>query len=152
VDLLANSGYDPDGNLVNYTDTVMGTWAFSYDTLNRLSGGATNQSGNPNPYHCWNYDIYGNRWQQEESNAAFQSGSGGPNSCQPQTSATVATQLTSFGGNNNQITSMNVRGVTRDPVRSGSFHFAGDRVCFDRAAAWRSLLHSIEEEGIYLRL
>ena len=29
-------GYDPASNLVNYTDAVMGTWSFSYDTLKGL--------------------------------------------------------------------------------------------------------------------
>jgi RHS repeat-associated protein len=113
---VPSNGYDAASNLVNYTDsTVMGTWSFTYDTLNRLSGASTNQTGNLTPYYCWNYDIYGNRWQQESSNLAFQSGSGGPSACSPQTSGTVSTQLTSFGGNNNQVTSTNARGVTAIP-------------------------------------
>jgi YD repeat-containing protein len=105
---------DTDGNLVNYTDSVMGTWAFTYDSLNRLSGASTNQSGNTSPNYCWNYDTFGNRWQQESSSLAFQSGSGGPNACQPQTSASVSTLLNSFSSNN-QITSTNALGVTATP-------------------------------------
>ena len=34
----STSGYDSAGNLLSYTDTVMGTWNFQYDTLNRLIG------------------------------------------------------------------------------------------------------------------
>jgi hypothetical protein len=47
---------DPGESPSSYTDSVMGSWGFSYDTLNRLAGAATNQTGNPNPNYCWQYD------------------------------------------------------------------------------------------------
>jgi YD repeat-containing protein len=31
-----SAGYDGVGNLLNYNDSVMGVWSFSYDTQNRL--------------------------------------------------------------------------------------------------------------------
>ena len=31
------TGYDRDGNVLSYTDSVMGTWSFGYDSLNRLT-------------------------------------------------------------------------------------------------------------------
>ncbi len=36
------SGYDGVGNVMNFIDSVIGTWSYSYDTLNRLAlGNAT---------------------------------------------------------------------------------------------------------------
>ena len=32
----AAGGYDTNGNVLGYTDTVMGAWSFGYDQLNRL--------------------------------------------------------------------------------------------------------------------
>ena len=37
------SGYAANGNLLSYTDSVMGPWSFNYDSLNRLTGGAARQ-------------------------------------------------------------------------------------------------------------
>jgi len=64
--------YDPVGNLLGYTDFVMGTWNFSYDTLNRLITGtpaAGNQSNNGQNL-CWAYDDFGNRTAQDAQSAA----------------------------------------------------------------------------------
>jgi YD repeat-containing protein len=33
-----SGGYDLNGNLLQVTDSVMGTWKHSYDNLNRLTG------------------------------------------------------------------------------------------------------------------
>jgi hypothetical protein len=52
------------------SDSVMGDWLFSYDTLNRLTsslamvGPYTSQSG------CWAYDSFGNRTAESWQTAA----------------------------------------------------------------------------------
>jgi YD repeat-containing protein len=58
------------GNLLNYTDsTVMGTWSFQYDHLNRLSlGTQTPLVAAPQSY-CWAYDAFGNRTGELELNS-----------------------------------------------------------------------------------
>jgi RHS repeat-associated protein len=63
--------YDHVGNLTNYTDTIMGTWGFTYDTLNRLIAGTPSSgdfSGGNN--YCWSYDAFGNRTAQVMQTAA----------------------------------------------------------------------------------
>jgi RHS repeat-associated protein len=77
--------YDPAGNVLTYTDQnyngpVMGTWSYSYDSLNRLVGATASQPGNPNTNYCWGYDSFGNRLVQAGSSQPFASGS--PN-CAP---------------------------------------------------------------------
>lgn len=63
------NGHDAAGNLITYSDSVMGSWNFSYDTLNRLSAAQvtavtrfTQQYANA--YGCWNYDGFGNRTKE----------------------------------------------------------------------------------------
>jgi RHS repeat-associated protein len=73
------SGYDGVGNVIGYTDSVNGTWLFSYDSLNRVAAGTGSQDDNPYPNFCWNYDPFGNRWMQMSANVPFTSGMGGPN-------------------------------------------------------------------------
>lgn len=75
------SGYDPAGNLVAYTDSVNGTWTFTYDSLNRLATASGSQADNPNPNYCWQYDNFGNRLWQTSSGTAFSSSDGGVNAC-----------------------------------------------------------------------
>ena len=65
----AATGYDAAGNIVGFTDSVTGTWAFGYDTLNRLTAGqptATTAatSAYAKQYLCWTYDSFGNRQAQ----------------------------------------------------------------------------------------
>jgi RHS repeat-associated protein len=65
------AGYDAVGNVVGYSDQMMGAtglssdaWGFGYDTLNRLTGAAgswTGQTGQTNTNYCWGYDAFGNR-------------------------------------------------------------------------------------------
>ena len=40
----------------DYKDSVMGTWAFNYDNLNRLAGAQAAQPGNSFTNYCWSYD------------------------------------------------------------------------------------------------
>ena len=61
-----SGGYAPNGNLLSYTDTVMGTWNFSYDHLNRISSaipGAGAPSGYSGENLCMAYDSFGDRTQ-----------------------------------------------------------------------------------------
>jgi RHS repeat-associated protein len=121
-------GYDGVGNVTSFQDNtynsgpgVMGAWSMTapgggegYDSLNRLMGASATWPDGTQQYLCWSYDAFGNRTQQEISGAAFQSGSGGANSCNPQSSSYLATAISSFNSNN-QISSTNARGVTAIP-------------------------------------
>jgi RHS repeat-associated protein len=103
------TGYDAAGNIVGYNDTTGATpgstgpasnaWGFSYDTLNRLTGGADSQSGSTGPtYYCWTYDAFGNRTLQAISNAQFTAVSG--NNCQAATDASLTTSWATYAANN----------------------------------------------------
>lgn len=95
-----STGYDGVGNLLSYTDTVMGSWTFKYDTLNRLAGATANQPNNPNTNYCWSYDEYGNRTMQAASNAAFETGSP---TCAPQSGASYYPSWVHVDTNNRVI-------------------------------------------------
>jgi hypothetical protein len=69
-------------------DSVMGTWTYTYDNLNRLAGATASQPGNPSTNYCWWYDAFGNRTIQAGSSAAFQTGSGLP-PCTPASGASL---------------------------------------------------------------
>ena len=58
--------YAPNGNILSSNDSVMGTWSYGYDTLNRLTSaqntGVTSVSAQfANQNGCWTYDAFGNR-------------------------------------------------------------------------------------------
>lgn len=94
-------GYDGVGNLKQYSDssagsTIMGTWTFSYDNLNRLAGATDNQKGNTSTNYCWAYDSFGNRTTQSGSNAAFTTGFSGTPSTSPCTAASSASLVNSW--------------------------------------------------------
>ena len=106
--------YDPVGNLASYTDSytdpvtggtdsVMGVWNYTYDTLNRLATASSNQPGNPYPNYCWTYDSFGNRTTQMSANVAFVSGQGGGNACSTTGSLGPASWANQSTANNNQI-------------------------------------------------
>ncbi|WP_213803762.1 RHS repeat-associated core domain-containing protein [Granulicella sp. dw_53] len=57
----SSGGYAPSGNIVSYTDSVMGTWNLGYDGLNRLTSANSNTTILGNQYFCWGYDSFGNR-------------------------------------------------------------------------------------------
>jgi len=67
------AGYTPGGNLAQFKDSVMGTWSFSYDAVDRLMS-ATPGAGVPSRYAgmlgCWVYDTYGNRTLEAFSTGA----------------------------------------------------------------------------------
>jgi len=55
------TSYAPDGNVLAASDSVNGSWTYSYDAFNRLTG--SNQNNGQFVY-SFVYDAYGNRWQQ----------------------------------------------------------------------------------------
>ena len=70
----------PDGNITAGNDSQNGSWAYTYDPLNRLKTAAQTGQG-----FQWDYDRYGNRWHQ-----TLTAGSGGQSSL-------------SFTGSNNHV-------------------------------------------------
>ena len=79
-------GYAVNGNIMAHSDSVMGDWAFMYDTLNRLTvGGAAMNAPSTyaNSMACWGYDSFGNR-----TLAAFFSSTTGD--CSQQTTSTAS--------------------------------------------------------------
>ena len=99
-----STSYQPNGNVSGGTDSVMRTWSFTYDNLNRLALATANQPNNPYTNYCWSYDSFGNRTNQEGSNTAFQSGSGGQAACSPQSNASLATEWANYNSSNNRMT------------------------------------------------
>jgi hypothetical protein len=75
--LLGTGDIAQNGNKLAHADSVMGTWNFSYDCVDRLmtaqqtASTATSQKYAGN-YGCWNwsYDSYGNRTLEAFSSAA----------------------------------------------------------------------------------
>jgi RHS repeat-associated protein len=70
---LSGTGYAANGNGLNATDSVTGTWAYGYDYLNRLAS-ATGSAGTFNGTVGvsgvtidWQYDSFGNRTFQTAS-------------------------------------------------------------------------------------
>jgi YD repeat-containing protein len=105
---VPTGGYDSAGNLLTYTDaTVMGTWNFTYDKLNRLAT-ATAGTNAPAPftsnYGCWSYDAFGNRTSESMSTT-------------PCTSNPPLASWAKYGANNRfTSTSQSPSGVTYDPA------------------------------------
>jgi len=105
-----------------YTDTVMGSWQFGYDQLNRLTTAVNTAAAVPTAstpalpsptwaqYFCWAYDNFGNRLAQSNSNAAFTAASG---SCS--TSGTLYQNLWASYNTQNQMTGTNAPGYALTP-------------------------------------
>lgn len=55
------TGYDGVGNIVGYTDSVMGGWGFSYDPLYRMTSGSAATGAYAGVQASWGYDAFGNR-------------------------------------------------------------------------------------------
>jgi len=72
-----SGGYAPNGNILEYTDSVIGTWSYTYDGLNRLMS-AVPGSNAPTEYTgkraCWTYDALGNRLLEAFSTVACNAG------------------------------------------------------------------------------
>ena len=112
-------GYAPNGNILEYTDTVMGTWSFTYDAADRLTSakpGSNAPSGYLNNIGCWSYDAYGNRTMEAFSTAACNA------SPTPQT-------LNTFNAANSQLSSSTLSTAT---LTAGSVGYdGGGNVTFD---------------------
>jgi RHS repeat-associated protein len=62
--------YAPNGNILSHTDSVMGAWNFSYDSLNRLTSANASSGGYAGQFGCWIYDSFGNRTLEAYSTAS----------------------------------------------------------------------------------
>jgi RHS repeat-associated protein len=69
-DIASSGGFDAAGNLKGVTDTVTGTWAYGYDTLNRLTKGVAATGSYKGQSGCWAYDGWGNRLAESYSTGA----------------------------------------------------------------------------------
>jgi RHS repeat-associated protein len=131
--LLSNPIYDAVGNVLGDFDSVMGTWDFTYDSLNRLV--TANASRNPYPYsnYCWAYDGFGNRLIEAESNQPFAVGSPAPDgACQPAEGQDVMfnSSWALFNGTVNG-TANNQMNATSQNVNQGSGYDAAGNVTYD---------------------
>jgi RHS repeat-associated protein len=108
------TGYAANGNLLAYTDSVMGSWTFGYDNLNRLSSGSVTPAFNQNQFYCWSYDSFGNRTNESGSDQNFVSIDGQP-PCQPATSANLTSSVANYADNTNRVSGTNANGVVALP-------------------------------------
>ena len=117
------TGYDAVGNIVGYTDSVMGTWSMAsgYDPLNRLTAASVSAGTYAGLQVSWGYDNFGNRTSESYS---------GSTSVSLPTSSTVAynasnqIQSTSLGS----VQYDSAGGVTQD--NQNQYLYDGDgRVC-----------------------
>jgi RHS repeat-associated protein len=128
--------YDATSNISSYTDSVMGTMNFTYDTLNRVATATGNEPGNPYPNFCWNYDSFGNRTMQMSANVAFPGTMGGPMAAACQTTGGTGPQWsaqyngTVNGTNNNQMSS------TSTNVNQGQGYDAAGNITNDGASQY----------------
>jgi RHS repeat-associated protein len=120
---VPSGGYDSVGNLLNYQDgttgpqnqtTIMGTWGFQYDTLNRVISGSSTAGPYTGQDTCWSYDAFGNRTAQDLQNTACP------------TLPSVPTATASYN-NNNQVTwtSVNAAGNNMTYDASGDVTYDG---------------------------
>ncbi len=67
--------YASNSNISTVTDSVIGNWTYTYDTLNRLASATASTAGVVTPWgtyktQCWIYDSFGNRTGEGEMTAA----------------------------------------------------------------------------------
>lgn len=60
----AITSYAPDGDVLAMTDSVMGTWQYTQDDMNRLVNAQATAGADVGMNLAWTYDRYGNRWSQ----------------------------------------------------------------------------------------
>jgi RHS repeat-associated protein len=128
-----SAGYDSAGNVTALADTVdrgqgsiMGTWAYSYDTLNRLQTGTPSAGSYSGQNACWSYDAFGNRTAQNLQSA----------SCPAQESGVAATASFSTSNRVTWVQNTAAAGYTYDAsgnvLYDGSSYYAYDaesRIC-----------------------
>lgn len=64
------SGYAPNGNITNFTDSLNGQWSAGYDVLDRIISATVTPVTGSNVIgqsFCWMYDNFGNRTLQARS-------------------------------------------------------------------------------------
>lgn len=123
--VVPSGGYDSAGNILQYQDSVNGTWNFGYDALNRLTSaipGAGANSSYSGQNLCMAYDGFGNR-----TASGFQS-----SSCPSQESSLPATMpYTTRNQINSGLYSYDASGnLTSESNQGTSFLYdAEGRVC-----------------------
>jgi RHS repeat-associated protein len=65
-----NVSYDSASNLTGYTDSIMGSWGFGYDTLNRLQSSNVTSGSYAGVQINWGYDPFGNRTSETFSGSS----------------------------------------------------------------------------------
>jgi RHS repeat-associated protein len=124
------ANYDGDGNVSQYTDTVMGNWNFAYDAFNRAQSGTPFAGGSVSQDFvgenlCWAYDSYGNRTAQSVQTTA----------CPSASQESTLTPTESYNSSNNRINSGYVGydpagDITTDATSGNSYAYdAEGRVC-----------------------
>jgi RHS repeat-associated protein len=118
--IAPSGGYDAAGNVKSVTDSVTGTWSYTYDPLNRLQtafSATTNSSSQyGGKYGCWAYDPFGNRTAEYYQSSACPT---------PETSVPTTADKITYN-TNNQVVSVS---QAAPPTNlSGSFQYdpAGD--------------------------
>jgi len=58
---VSGRSYAPNGDVLAMTDSVMGSWTYTYDAMNRLTSGTATGGADDGLTLSWAYDRYGNR-------------------------------------------------------------------------------------------
>jgi RHS repeat-associated protein len=109
------NGYAANGNIMNVSDSVTGSWTYSYDNLNRLTQ-ATGVSGLfagtmvAGQVLTWSYDPFGNRLTQTSNTQALPSGSA------------------QFNGANNRASGFGLAGSPAQSTDSLQYDAEGDSI------------------------
>jgi len=105
-----NGVYDGVGNLITNSDSAMGNWGYTYDSLNRLVTGTPFSGTYNGQYLCWAYDPFGNRTAESL-----------------QISACTNVQVTATFNNLNQATSASGMGA------AAGYTFSAPSISYDPA-------------------
>ncbi len=62
----------PNGNVIGYTDSVMGQWGLGYDNMNRISSGQVLAGPYAGLNFAWAIDPWGNRKSQTVTGSSQQ--------------------------------------------------------------------------------
>ncbi len=112
----AAGGFDGVGNLLSVADSVLGTWSYTSDHLNRLLTGTALAGPYSSVGLSWAYDGFGNRWGQAVS--------GSPSSGMPFPQPWTASPDSTANDNRIGSTSMSSSGWTYD--NAGNVTFDGN--------------------------
>jgi RHS repeat-associated protein len=116
----------------SHTDSVMGSWSFGYDSLNRLTStqntAVTGVSGSyADLYGCWTYDAFGNRLLEAYSTASTTPCTTGAND---NAQSTSTPQSASYNNRLSTRTHDAAGNVTYDLVNGNSYLYdAEGRLC-----------------------